>query len=70
MSILRNDNVPCHHCCSSHVDFEIIHCHLSNLRNTLRHVGNIFLGSIGFMLPADFKKCRCHSVEFRGQGSP
>ena len=33
LSILRNDNVPCHYFLNVPVDFKIVQCHLSVLRN-------------------------------------
>ena len=68
MSNLRNDNVPCHYLCISHVDFKIVYCRMSNLRNDPCHVINIFPMSIGFMSHVDFEKWPCRPVEFKGQG--
>ena len=41
MSILRNGNGPCGYFCNFHVGLKIVQCLLSNLINTLRHVGSI-----------------------------
>ena len=56
MSNLRIGNVPCHFLCIIHVDFEIVECHMSNLRNGPCHITNIFSMSIGFMSHVDLKK--------------
>ena len=40
-SNLRNGNVPCRYFYNIHVDFNIVYCRMSNLRNGLCHVTNI-----------------------------
>ena len=42
LSILRHTNVPNYYFGHFHINFKVAQCHLSNLRNTLCHVGNIF----------------------------
>ena len=68
MPIFRNYNVPCCYFGKFPVNFKIVQCHLSNIRNTLCSVGYIFLMSIGLMLPVDFKKMLCRPVKFKGEG--
>ena len=68
MSNLRNGNVPCPYFCIIHVDFKIVSCLMSNLRDGPCHVSNIFPMSICFMSHVDFKKWPCRRVEFKGQG--
>ena len=46
MSNLKNGNVPCPYFCNIHVDFKIVACRMSNLRNCPCHVTNIFLMSM------------------------
>ena len=41
---------------------------MSNLRNGLCHVDNIFFMSIGSMSHIGFSKLQCRLVEFRDQG--
>ena len=68
MSPVDLGNIPCPYFCHSHIDFKIAQCHLLTLRNTPSCVANIFLVSIGFMSPVDFKKWPCCPVEIKDPG--
>ena len=50
------------------VNFKIVQYHLPILRNTLCHVGNIFLMSIDFTSLVDFGKNMCRTVKLRVKG--
>ena len=68
LSNLRNGNVPCPYVCNIHVDFKIVSCPMSNLRNCPCHVINIFSHVNRLHVDVDFKKWPCRPVEFKGQG--
>ena len=68
MSNFRNGNVPCPYFCNIHVDFKIVSCRMSNIRNCPYHVTNIFPHADRIMSHVDFKKWPCRPVEFKGQG--
>ena len=41
LSILRNCNVFCHYCLNVPVDFKVVQCRLSNLRNSPVNLSNL-----------------------------
>ena len=48
-------------------NLKMVQCRLSNLRNTLCHVSNIFSHVDSLHLACRFKKRQCRPVEFKGQ---
>ena len=67
---LRIGYVDCHYISNSHVDFKMVSCRMSNLRNGLCNVDDFFFMLIGSMSHVAFGKWpyACRPVEFKGQG--
>ena len=69
MSNSENGYVDFHYFSNFHFDFKMVSCRMSNLRNDLCYVHDIFLLiCIGSMSDVDFKKWLCRTFEFKGQG--